>query len=68
MALTARLQLIAHPPARRGPRAAVTYRVRTAIKRLGGVHPDLGRHLENSVRTGTWCAYRPETDVTWDVG
>jgi hypothetical protein len=25
----------------------------------------LGRHLENSVRTGTFCAYEPETTVDW---
>jgi hypothetical protein len=48
-------------------RSAVTYRVRSAIRRLGEVHPELGRHLDNAVRTGVWCSYRPETDVTWAV-
>jgi predicted ATPase len=48
-------------------RTAVTYRVRAAIRKLEHLHPDLGRHLVNSVRTGTWCAYRPETDVTWTI-
>jgi predicted ATPase len=48
-------------------RAAATYRLRSAIKRIGQVHPDLGRHLENSVRTGVWCSYRPERPITWDV-
>jgi hypothetical protein len=46
-------------------RTAVTYRVRAAIRRLTEVHPELGRHLTNSVRTGTWCSYQPETDVVW---
>ncbi len=23
--------------------------------------------LENAVRTGTWCSYRSEAAVTWDV-
>jgi hypothetical protein len=29
------------------------------------VHPRLGRHLENSVKTGTFCAYAPETPMSW---
>ena len=28
-------------------------------------HPALGRHLGNSVRTGTFCSYQPETAITW---
>ena len=48
-------------------RTAVTYRVRAAIRKLDQVHPDLGRHLANSVRTGTWCAYRPETQTSWTI-
>jgi hypothetical protein len=48
-------------------RSAVTWRIRTAIKRVGEVHPELGRHLGNAVRTGTWCAYRPELPVAWST-
>jgi hypothetical protein len=48
-------------------RTAVTYRVRAAIRKLEQVHPDLGRHLSNSVRTGTWCSYRPENETTWTI-
>ena len=48
-------------------RSAVTYRVRAAVRRIAEVHPELGRHLGNSIRTGTWCAYRPETDVVWEL-
>ena len=48
-------------------RTAVTYRIRSAIRKFAQVHPDLGRHLTNSVRTGTWCSYRPEGDLTWRV-
>src|SRR6185436_15414781 len=48
-------------------RTAVTYRVRSAIRKVGNVHPELGRHLTNAVRTGTWCAYRPERHVDWKV-
>jgi predicted ATPase len=48
-------------------RTAVTYRVRAAIRRIAEVHPDLGRHLTNAVKTGTWCSYQPETDVVWTI-
>jgi hypothetical protein len=48
-------------------RQAVTQRVRTAIKRIDDVHPRLGRHLANAVRTGTFCSYRPEEPVRWQL-
>jgi TolB-like protein len=46
-------------------RSAVTWRIRSAIKKIAKAHPRLGRHLENSVRTGTFCVYEPETAVRW---
>src|SRR6185436_13558966 len=46
-------------------RSAVTWRIRSAITRVEAVHPTLGRHLKNSVRTGTFCAYMPEQPVDW---
>jgi TolB-like protein len=48
-------------------RSAVTWRIRSAIKKIAAVHPSLGRHLENSVRTGTYCVYSPERPVVWTV-
>lgn len=30
-------------------------------------HPALGRHLREAVRTGTWCTYRPETPIHWQL-
>ena len=48
-------------------RSAVTYRVRPAIKQLAAADPVLGRHLDNSVRTGVWCSYHPETELTWST-
>jgi hypothetical protein len=45
----------------------VTWRVRAAIRRIGELHPELGRHLANAVRTGTWCSYRPESPVAWEI-
>ena len=46
-------------------RSAVTWRIRNAIRKIASVHPRLGRHLENSVRTGTFCVYEPETPTEW---
>ena len=46
-------------------RTAVTARVRDAIRRISEAHPELGRHLRASVRTGTWCSYTPERRVDW---
>ena len=48
-------------------RSTVTSRIRAAIRQIGDIHPELGRHLQNAVRTGTWCTYRPETNVAWDI-
>jgi hypothetical protein len=41
--------------------------LRSAIGKLGELHPELGRHLENAVRTGTWCSYRPDGPTSWEV-
>ncbi|MEO3853918.1 hypothetical protein [Acrocarpospora sp. B8E8] len=40
-------------------RKAVTARIRDAIRRIGEVLPDLGEHLDRTVRTGTTCRYDP---------
>jgi TolB-like protein len=46
-------------------RSTVTWRIRHALRKLHEVHEPLGRHLENSLRTGTFCSYRPEQPVRW---
>jgi hypothetical protein len=46
-------------------RKAVTRRIRDAIVRVDRVHPALARHLNSSLRTGTYCSYEPEQDMTW---
>lgn len=46
-------------------RTTVTWRIRSAIRKIGAAHAALGRHLENAVRTGTRCAYQPESPVEW---
>lgn len=53
-----------HDPAEKA-RTAVTWRIRSAVKRITEAHPALGRHLQISVRTGAFCAYAPERPVRW---
>ena len=48
-------------------RSAVTWRMRNAIRKIASAHPRLGRHLENSVRTGTFCVYQPESPTEWSL-
>lgn len=48
-------------------RKAVTQRVRAAIQRLERDHPELGRHLDRSIRTGTYCSYAPEHPTSWTL-
>jgi hypothetical protein len=48
-------------------RSTVTQRIRSSVRRIEAVHPALGAHLRNSVRTGTWCSYRPESPVVWEL-
>jgi hypothetical protein len=48
-------------------RTAVRSRIRDALQRVEVVHPALGRHLKNSVRTGTYCVYQPDPPVDWIV-
>jgi tetratricopeptide (TPR) repeat protein len=40
-------------------RIAVTRRIRDMIKRVSERAPELGRYLENTIKTGSSCAYRP---------
>jgi hypothetical protein len=46
-------------------RTAVTWRIRSAIRKIGEAHPDLGKHLSRSVTTGTFCSYSPEKEYQW---
>lgn len=49
-------------------RAAVTWRIRSAIKKIEQAHPPLGRHLNLSVKTGVFCSYSPEVEMNWKTG
>lgn len=53
-------------PAERA-RKAVAGRIRLTIGRIDEEAPDLARHLANSVRTGTFCVYRPEVPIGWTL-
>lgn len=46
-------------------RSAVRWRIRDAINRIESVHPVLGAHLDRSISTGRFCAYRPAEPSTW---
>ncbi|MFP3921577.1 MAG: hypothetical protein ACLFPA_04915 [Dichotomicrobium sp.] len=48
-------------------RSTVTWRIRHAITRIERDHPQLGRHLANSIRTGTFCSYQPERRIAWKI-
>ncbi len=46
-------------------RQSVTKRIREAIRKIHEQNPGLGSHLDQSVRTGTFCAYTPSS--SWAV-
>jgi AAA ATPase domain len=48
-------------------RKAVTMRIGTALRAIETVHPELARHLRNSVSTGRFCSYRPDQELTWQL-
>lgn len=45
-------------------RSAVTQAVRKAIERLHEASPQLGEHLDRTIRTGTYCSYVPDPRVS----
>ena len=46
-------------------RKTVTARIRYAVHRIAGAHPELADHLTASVRTGVLCSYQPSHPVAW---
>lgn len=50
-------------------RLNVTRAIRSAIERIAEAIPALGVHLDNAVRTGTFCSYSPSPaePVRWDL-
>ena len=48
-------------------RVNVTKAIKTAIKSISESNPQLGEHLENSIRTGIRCIYDPQPSITWET-
>jgi tetratricopeptide (TPR) repeat protein len=50
-------------------RAGVTRAIRQGIARIAEHHPELGEHLNRTIRTGTFCAYVPDPRIPteWKV-
>jgi predicted ATPase len=48
-------------------RKAVTNRIKDSLDHIAAQHEALGRHLTNSVHTGTFCSYTPERPTTWEL-
>lgn len=50
-------------------RSAVTRALRQALARIRQHHAPLGAHLDHALRTGTYCAYRPDprAPVAWTL-
>jgi predicted ATPase len=50
-------------------RLRVTNSIRAAIKKVCAAHSSLGRHLANSIKTGSFCSYTPESSAeeSWQV-
>lgn len=46
-------------------RKAVTNRINDALRRLDDQHPELARHLRESITTGAACRYRPQAPISW---
>jgi hypothetical protein len=47
-------------------RKAVANRIRDSLARIDEAHSALGRHLRNSIHTGTLCSYQPERPTAWN--
>ena len=50
-------------------RAGVTRAIRQAMARIDEHAPKLGAHLNRAIRTGTYCAYMPDSrmSVAWKI-
>lgn len=44
-------------------RKAVAWRIRDALRKITAAHPELGAHLDDTITTGTFCAYWPRLDT-----
>ena len=47
-------------------RSAVTQRIKSALKKIEKAHPELYKHLDVTIKTGTYCSYKPDKDMYWN--
>lgn len=55
------------PSATERARVNVTRAIKLALRRIASQHPELAKHLEHAVRTGTHCSYSPEVPREWEL-
>jgi hypothetical protein len=50
-------------------RISATRAIRLSMARIAEHSPELGRHLDATIRTGTYCSYRPDprAPVEWQT-
>ncbi|MFN2588692.1 MAG: BREX system ATP-binding domain-containing protein [Actinomycetota bacterium] len=50
-------------------RLSVTKGIRNTLTKVEANHPSLGTHLQATVRTGTYCSYKPDprSPISWQV-
>jgi predicted ATPase len=48
-------------------RSAVTWRIRSTIRKLIETDDALGAHLDASIKTGRFCVYQPAESVKWQL-
>ncbi len=48
-------------------RSTVTWRIRSAMKKIEETHQTLAKHLQASVQTGTYLVYSPPVPVNWQL-
>jgi pimeloyl-ACP methyl ester carboxylesterase len=48
-------------------RKAVSGRIRDSIEKIRGALPELAHHLDDSITTGSFCAYSPPRPTHWRV-
>ncbi len=50
-------------------RVSVTRAIRSALARIAAQNPELGAHLDATIRTGTFCSYTPDprAPIAWQL-
>ncbi len=48
-------------------RINLTMQIKTAIEKMRQHNPELAKHLDDTIETGSHCAYRPVGDMSWEM-